>query len=689
LSPITRNVVTHTRTDANGQYSLTLPQGSYNVVANRDGHPYEGGGSSPVSHPIVIDPLLTVQQNIAIPVTGSLRVQVTDEGSDPISAKASVVGFDPSPDPLNHQSVLGVVNNATGVFGERFEDGLPFGLAKVVFIDPSGDSGVVPIEPASYRVTVSHGPEYSISNTDVTVLADPAPTLLVPTQVKRVLDSTALVSADFHVHSIASPDSEVADVDRVRTMLAEGLDFFTPSDHDFLADFSSAVTDAGGDGLISIAQGQEITTFDYGHFNAWPLTIDPAQVNGGAVDHGGAAPDGLDFPSQGNFSETPADIIALAKNMPQPGAGTVQINHIHSHFGLDGGSGLAIDTGINGPVSGVPASSRRLPAGNLFTDTFDALEIWIGDSRGQMFDNFLGQAPNPARGGNIGDWFNLINQGIVRTGIADSDTHNRIINVAGFPRNMVSAPSDDAGAVDAPTLSTNVNAGRTFGTNAPVVRVTAFASSTGQSGGLDVGRCQGVVDCTDATDCPPCTDDSQCSVGETCTTLPTTISTTDGEVQIRVNVQSADWAEFDRIEYYVNSATTQRTVPNLQTGAGLINLKRYSITPDAVHTAGSEFVINTVPVNGANRLEAQDELTLTGLAEDSWVVVLVKGTDGISKPLFPVIPNSLKQTGNTTLANLTDGNLNEDGITTLAFTNPIFVDVDGGGWTAPGVQLTP
>jgi hypothetical protein len=47
------------------------------------------------------------------------------------------------------------------------------------------------------------------------------------------------------------------------------------------------------------------------------------------------------------------------------------------------------------------------------------------------------------------------------------------------------------------------------------------------------------------------------------------------------------------------------------------------------------------------------------------------------------------QAGNTTRANLTDGNLGENGILAVALTNPLFVDVDGGGWTAPGLQINP
>jgi hypothetical protein len=71
------------------------------------------------------------------------------------------------------------------------------------------------------------------------------------------------------------------------------------------------------------------------------------------------------------------------------------------------------------------------------------------------------------------------------------------------------------------------------------------------------------------------------------------------------------------------------------------------------------------------------------LAVDTWVVVLVRGTDGVSRPLFPVVPNDLDATTNTTLAGLTDGNLGEDGVSATAFTNPVFIDVNGNGLFDP------
>lgn len=649
-----KNVLTQAVTDGAGQYSLTVAPGAYTVEAAIDGVPYEGGGSTPQAHAANVAAYATTTVDMALPATGALRVLVTNEIGDPIPAKASVVGFDPSPDPGNAQTVL-IINTSTSVFSNRGPDRSPFGLTDVIMIDPTGDSGTVVLEPGSYQVVVSRGPEYSISAQNITITA--GSTTTVNAEIARVVDTTGFVGSDFHVHSKDSPDSQVARHDRVVTMLAEGVDFFASTDHDFRSSFTPDIAAIpGASSLVATVTGEEITPFDYGHFIGWPLVIDPARVSGGALDFGGAAPDGQDFPSLGNYSLSPADIIAVAHG-DAPGANnTVQINHIHSHFGLDGGSGLAIDTGVSPPQSAVPPSARRLDPGisNLFSDTFDALEIWIGDDRGQVYTNFLGQ--------NAGDWMNLLNQGYRRTGIADSDTHDRITGVAGLPRNFVASPTDSPSglAAIADTLSLNVNNGRSFGSNGPIVRVRATAPSTAEEARLELG-------------------------------YPTEITSTDGEVDVQVDIQSPAWAEFDRVEFYVNSTTTCSSSVK---AAGTqppsnVTVKRYAITPDFVQTAPADFTVASDEVlDGHFRLEASTSLTLN-LTQDSWIVVMVKGTDGISKPLFPVVPNSLKKATNTTLANLTDGNLGEDGMTALAFTNPIYVDVGGDGWTAPGPQVVP
>lgn len=685
---LTRNIVNHTDADAAGNYSLTLPPGSYNIVFDLDGHPYEGGGSSPMQHPVVIVADTTTTLDATIPDSGTLLVTASD-GVGAIPAKVSVVGFDPSPPQLSSQTILGIINNTTSTFAEVSQDGLPFGVAKVLFIEPTGNSGVVPIEPGSYQVVVSRGPEYTIDSDPITVTANNQSS--VSATIARVIDTTGFISGDFHVHSIQSPDSEVTERERIVTMMSEGLEFYTPSDHDNRRAVQPIIVAEGWEDLVTTATGNEMTSFDYGHFNSWPMTIDTSKVNGGSVDHGGAVlTAGEDFPSFGNYNLTPEDIIAAAKT--DPGTEVVQINHFSSHFGLDVGgtdlgSGLAIDTGLSPPKSLVPPAARRLdPADEdlnkgYFTDTFDALEVWIGASRGQILDNFLGQ--------NAGDWFNLMNQGIVRTAISDSDTHQRINTQSGTPRTMIASSESDLTLLNPETLASTIISGRAIGTNGPMVRFTVEAITSG--------------------------DDATLEDGDT-----NLVTATDGKVNVHLEIQSPTWAEFDTIELYLNSQTIQTINQNVESGAGLVDVARYGISPDyvlgtsAVPVKDKLFTVTTESVPGGSRFEAEADFTFDGtdaaaLTEDTWIVVMVKGTDGISKPLFPMVPNSLTTrqcsvsgegcavNGDCpisetcqpvdTLAELTDGNLDQAGILALAFTNPIFVDFNNDAdYDAPGVR---
>ena len=72
---------------------------------------------------------------------------------------------------------------------------------------------------------------------------------------------------------------------------------------------------------------------------------------------------------------------------------------------------------------------------NFWDDDFTALEVWIHTTRGHILNNFIGQ--------NTGNWFNLLNQGRLRSGIASSDTHTLNSVFSGFPRTFVASTTDD------------------------------------------------------------------------------------------------------------------------------------------------------------------------------------------------------------------------------------------------------
>jgi hypothetical protein len=578
-----------------------------------------------------------VTQDFTFAEPGHVRVTIEDPNGDPLAAKVSVVGFDPSPDPGVTQTVFATIDNLTGVFGDITKDAISYGIARILFVDHTGDSGEFPLEPGEYRVVVSHGPEFSIHTQDISLASGGS--VLVEAELAHVVDSQGFVSGDFHVHSYDTFDCRITRKQRIVSMLAEGVDFFTPSDHGLRMDFTQDLADLGVSDLISTAVNNEITPADYGHFGGFPMTVDPNRVSGGAVDWGRWAPPGEDFPSFGNYSLSPGEIFAEVAS--DPGEDTVHIHHVHSFFD----AGLKVDTGVVPPQStGDPAALRLDPnVPNFWDDGFTALEIWIETGyRSQVFENFLGQ--------NAGNWFNLLNQGIVRTGISDSDTHQVFLVQSGFPRNMIASPTDDPGdlAAIAETLAGNVNDGRVVGTNGPFMRVI-LEGDPNQFGGLEEG-------------------------------MDTLVPASGGSATISVEIQSPTWAEFDTVEYYVNSETitdfTDRD-PN--------EPPFYRICPDFVQVVDP----NTVLVAGGERLEATTSLPLSGLTQDAWVVVMVKGTEDVSCPLFPVIPNELDPDVNTTLADLKSCDVGDKGIPALAYSNPLFIDVDDGLGGSPNGEYDP
>jgi hypothetical protein len=637
ISPPILFVAGHTRTGEDGTYSMTLPPGDYEVQANAEGYLFANDEPANVS----ITSTQATDLNFDLPQPGFLDVSVSGLPlvgvAGPMPAKLQVVGFDPSPALKNT-----VLTSQTGIFNDG-TDSLPYGITLIEFIDRNGISPRLTLEPGDYQVVISRGPRYSAYKQNISIA--PGQTTTVQAEIAQVIDTPGYVYGDFHVHSIDSPDSEVTRTERVATYLAEGMDFFTPSDHGMRVDFTETLGDMDVGDLISTAPSGEITPFDYGHVNSWPVTVDPDQIGGGTVDWGRAAAPGMDFPEYASYALSPAEIFDAAHADPMDNI--VQINHIRSHFG---DSGLAIDTGMTPPHSQVELSQRRLDPnlGNAFDDGFDALEVWIGtDGRAGIFEAFLGE--------NAGDWFNLINQGIVRTGVADSDTHSRRTTYLAT-RNQIPSAVTDPGMLSqqAEVLAATIAAGKNIGTNAPFMTIQASANFAGATATAGLGLDDSITVSADA--------------GST--------------VDINIEITSAGWAAVDSIDFYINNQPERTSATNAAARYGVCA----NMTIDAGAPGWSETsVVVDADIPGASRQEISVQVSLPGLTQDTWLVAIAHGTDGISAPMFPMVPEDIDEATNTTLAELTDSNIGEEGVLAYAFTNPLFIDVDGDGWTPPGV----
>ncbi|MFN2425756.1 MAG: hypothetical protein ABR587_04860 [Candidatus Binatia bacterium] len=709
-----KNVFSSTLTDEDGFYRFVAPVGDYEVLVRKSGSPYEGSAAVPTAHPVEIKKKKTTVLPLTLPTTGSIVVNVDDQGGSPIAAKVSVVGVSASPDPMNEEYTGLLSNNFVGrYFGYDFEEkGDVFGLAAAVFADQTGTTGSFDLEPGNYRVVVSHGYEYDVYDEAITVTA--GNTTTVDAVVNQVVDTTGFVSIDTHVHMINSPDSAVSLNRRIISMLAEGVDFFANTDHDFTHDMSDEIAAMGVGSLIANAPSNETTTSHYGHFNTWPMAVDPLQLDGGAVDwsfHVGDV-NGASYPSNGAYDNLPSEIYAIGN--AAPGTQVIQVNHFNSgtlgHF-----NSLGIDTAQNPPVSsndvyrcvggdnaGLPCQVKiciggandgntcnvlgDCPGGacpsatgcsgggtctlsgqnlgsflrldplvtNLFSDDFTALEVWIEAGRGQT-EVLLSD--------NMADWFNLMNQGRFKAGVADSDTHSSISVQAGGPRTYVASSTDAPGSINVEELATNVNGLRAVGSNGPFMRVE-LENGSAQTASHALGDARTVAYSGGGAD------------------------------SINLHIEAPTWAEYDTIDIYMNSTTDCESE---WTFFGVINPSKCdTVAPTVTLTKGVDFNVTTpAGVSGFGTRQVTDVSVPVTISGDTWVVVVVRGTDGVSHPLFPMQPQDIDTAGNGTLAGLTDSggplpwNLGEDGVMALAFSNPLFFD-DGdnnchGGTPCPGL----
>ena len=646
-------------TDDAGCYHGRVAPGTYGIAAARDGTPYEGGGTSPLIHTITVTSGSPVVQDFALPATGRVQVTVQDENGVPVPARVTVVGIDPSPEPKLVTSVVSGNDTTTGTFNDVSKDPLEFGTTHVGY---AGADGVhaFDLEPGTYQIFVSRGTEYSAFSAPLTVGA--GATVSVAAQIAHVLQTPGFVSSDFHVHALNSPDSRVNNDNRVAQFAGEGVDNIIMTDHDAHTDLTPHIAALGLTPFVHSTIGEEITTFDYGHYNAYPLGIDPTKPSGGSTDHGGAAPPGQDFPSAGHYDLTPAEIDAAVRANPWNTSPelAVQINHIDSHF-----DPLKIDTGVSPPQSFLTPAEQlgfRLDPSvpNLF-HLFNGLELWNGYNRPQALCEFLAICTGSSTGGRIGIWMNLLNQGLIATAIADTDTHEFFNTRSGGARSWTPSSTDaPAGIVD-DEIGAAVHAGKAVGGQGLYVQ-TRLLATDGSGGSAGFGL-------NDAT----------------------MLSVNNGQANLQIDVQAPLWAEYDRIEIYVN-AQTRVSKRNPNTAGGTPTL--YGANPTIVLTKDTDFTRTTVTdfpaIPGAGHFETHKTLTLS-TPQDAWIVVVVRGTDGVSKPMFPEMPASLSQGGNnTTLAGLLDGNLNEGGVLAQGFTNALFVDANGNGsFDPPGLSIAP
>jgi hypothetical protein len=579
--------------DGEGAFAGELAEGTYSFEATTDGRLLVTAGTADVTTGQVARPETTMSAESAV------RLHIESPSGTPLPAKVTFICAADCPE--GRRSQLRDVN-----FDEPGGDVIPDGpggeIFRIEFVDHSGER-TIPIPPGSYRAVVSRGMTYSVFPTDfptsggVLVELAPGQTGSIDATLARVVDTSGYLGADFHVHAVNSPDSPVANRDRLITFLGEGVDVMVSSDHDFVTDFSPVVSALGAEAYVATMVGVELTTFTYGHFNAFPIARNEESINGGAFDWAG-----------GTGPNVHPDVFLNALEHDHPGEQVVQVNHPDdSSQGYFAAIGLDVSTGA---TLADPAVHRlETPAGATSTDT----KLFSGAFTAVEIMNGLGLSSFHA---NLNFWLGFLNRGIVKTATAVSDTHAQRNSQAGMPRSFVDVGSgrDTIATLDQAAFVTAVNTHRLFGSNGPFLRFSADHEGT-------------------------------------VTPMGGTVTSASGDtVTLTVEVQTPSWFKANRVELYSN---VTETVP----GPGAVS----STPPTPVDAV--DFVLDdaTDLVDGAEGGAAyrryRRTVTFTvAPAADSYYVVMVRGSDS----LFPATTNL--------------------GAAPLAFSNPIFVDLNGGGF---------
>jgi hypothetical protein len=605
-----------------GRFRVRVPQGRrHEVTVSLFGRVVDGAWP--------VDQATLSTGTVVVPAWGTVSASVTDPDGLPLFSEIVVVPADPERAKESGGSIFG---QHRAVQCAPFL-GPPHGESPACNRVLVGSTGAVSFAapPGEYFAYATHGPFWSLARATLTVepgVETPLDFTLAPLDL---LPPGAL-SGDFHVHGSASFDSSLPDRDRALSFVANDVNVIVATDHDVVTDYQTVIRALGIGDRVHVVAGVETTGHVLwyrppesdvpkvvGHYNFWPLARDALSPRHGAPSVQRLEPGGIFDRMRPHFT----------------GTGVVQMNHPYAddEFGRDQGylSAVGYD-----PRKNVPASpngtqegelARRTPHGTGNLD-FDAQEVMNGASVYRFFHYRAA-------------WFSFLNQGILRAGTANSDSHTLAVEVLGYPRNVVLGQGPLA-ELDQERFDAAVRDGRSFGTNGPVLRVCL----------LDGGECAG----------------------------PSLTARTAGpDAALTVGVLGAPWIPIDEARVYVNGVLT-RTLPvdaSPTDPFGRAELGRLNavipLSELSAAVKGDFWIV----------VEAGMKLPLTGDLDDDGLVDTTDN-DGNGRVDDADAPAHFREPGRVPLDDPRfDFQSIAPGVLPLSFSNPILIDRDGDGFRAP------
>ena len=457
---------TQTTVGANGRFEARVPPGDYRLRV-----------LSPAAEPVLQN--VTVGQNgaqvLALLLPKVARIALPQGHAMRLAFR----GLGGTPNPHFENDLTGYeVSGEDGPIKER-------SVSDVHLTGAADDPQYVLLPSGRYRVYATRGPEYEVTQSELSIDDAAARTLSIKPP-KRVLETKRHMAADMHVHSAPSLDNAFAPQKRVRTFVAEHGEIMVAAEHDTVFDFNPILRDMGlTDKMVAIT-GTEVTStqqterapHSIGHMNFFPLTPKPHHHKRGLPNHENRRTRDVLHDMHVHFDDPvaqlnhPRDSFTLSgKTLPDDYRKLINDEQFFDHMGV-----AAHPYNPHKPIDEAPNNSliSPHPVTGVRDIDFDVMEIMNGT-----------QSYRPDRvDATRQDWLSLVAQGERLAATANSDSHNKWQIVA-MPRNMVRVGNDKLADFSMKRFVDAVRRGAFYGTTGPFIELAlgeAEMGDTHQSG---------------------------------------------------------------------------------------------------------------------------------------------------------------------------------------------------------------
>ena len=382
--------------------TIPLPQGAYLVRGN--------------IFPAVCEEFLLVAEGgentcaLQTPPLETVKVKIINSQGDFVPGKVTFLGLDPTKTPYFKPE-------------DPIESGRRWELFKNSCFPPQkGLELELPV--GTYLVYASRGPDYSLDHKVVEILKGKTQELVF--QIDRVVERKNLISIDPHMHTLAS-DGRADVPERVKSVVAEGVDVAVATDHNLISDYRPALKILGLEKYLAVISGNEVTQNGLIHYNSYPLEYRKEEDRHGAI------------------SPLTEEALALfeASRRKDPQA-LIQVNHPRDD-----------DIGYFNNYRLDPESAAF--AWIHFDTSFDLLEVM----NGPCFYSSNEEA--------VQDWFNLLNRGYYFPIVGSSDSHTIDKGEPGYSRTYVYYEGGKGDKLDWLLLEEALRKGRSFVSNGPLI----------------------------------------------------------------------------------------------------------------------------------------------------------------------------------------------------------------------------